>query len=76
MGNVNKLGEFIISETDWELKPSNKILKEAIEEPLYKIVLDKTINGINMETNKHIELQKGEEIFVFYSIIVDQNPYV
>ena len=76
MGNVNDLGKFIISETDWELKTSDEILKEAIEEPLYKVILNKTIGAMNMETNEVIEIEQGAEIFVFYSIIVDKNPYV
>jgi hypothetical protein len=37
MGNIETLAERILDESDWQLRPSGEILKQTIEEPLYKI---------------------------------------
>ena len=37
MGNIETLAERVLEESDWRLRPSGEILKQTIEEPLYKI---------------------------------------
>jgi hypothetical protein len=37
MGNIETLAERVLEESDWQLKSSNTILKQTVEEPLYLI---------------------------------------
>ena len=37
MGNIETLAERVLEESDWQLRPSGEVLKQTIEEPLYKI---------------------------------------
>ena len=77
MGNIETLAERILDESDWQLRPSNEILKQTIEEPLYKIQLAKTITLKDMEGKaEDITIQKNEFVYAFYSSIINEDAYV
>ena len=77
MGNIETLAERILDESDWQLRPSNEILKQTIKEPLYKIQLAKTITLKDMEGKvEDITIQKNEFVYAFYSSIINEETYV
>lgn len=76
MGNVTTLAKTILKDTDWTVEDNNSdILKQYVEEPLYKIVLKENINSFNMETGDALSLEGGSIIYAFYSSINNKDPY-
>ena len=77
MGNIETLAKRVLDESDWQLRPSNEILKQTIEEPLYKIQLAETIILKDMEGKvEDITIQRNEFVYAFYSNIVNEETYV
>ena len=75
-GNVELLASRILEGSDWELKPSGKILKQFVEEPLYVIKLKNTIIAKNLENeNEELTLAEGSIIYGFYYNITNQMPF-
>ena len=76
MGNVTTLAKTILKDTDWTVEDGDSdILKQYVEEPLYKIVLKENINSFNMETGDALSLEEGSIIYAFYSSINNKDPY-
>ena len=77
MGNIETLAERILDESDWQLRPSGEILKQTIEEPLYKIQLADSITLKDMEGKvEDITLYKNDFVYAFYSNITNEESYV
>jgi hypothetical protein len=76
-GNIVELGTKILEGTDWEVG-SSEIIKQTIEEPLYKVVVknEETLSGYNIENSSEtITIPGGSSIYVFYSVISEEKPY-
>lgn len=77
MGTVEYLAEQILEGSDWVLEGDSK-LKQFIEEPLYKVKIKSdaalTIKVMNpIEDRKEAPSITGEEIYVFYSHVNEQQ---
>ena len=75
MGNIQYLTEKILDESDWQYKDSGEIFEQTKEEPLYLVKVNQDITGINMKNSEDIVNINGKEIYVFYSIIANKEPY-
>ena len=77
MGNIETLAERVLEESDWQLKSSNTILKQTVEEPLYLIQLNQDIYANDMENEDNtISLKTGDFIYAFYSNIINEQSFV
>jgi hypothetical protein len=74
MGTVTELAESIFAESDWKVGESDRF-KQFVEEPMYSMVVGKDIKAYDMETNTSITIKQNSVIYVFYSVIANQNPY-
>lgn len=76
MGSAVELTKTVLDGSDWRLKEEDFTLEQTVDEPLYKIVLDKQITGIDMRDPKNtITISQGE-IYAFYSEIEAENSYL
>lgn len=77
MGNIETLAGRVLEESDWQLRPSGEVLKQTIEEPLYKIQLNQPIVVTDMEGKvEPIEIEKEEWIYVFYNNIEKEESFI
>ena len=77
-GTIWQLGETVLEGSDWQIDDSAEktIFKQTKEEPLYKIVLSQDVSATNMEDeNDIIFIEKGQEIYGFYTPINEELPY-
>lgn len=75
-GNVETLASYILDESDWQLKHSNAILQQTVDEPVYEIILNQKITAESMESDKTIEISAGSKIYGFYTNIVNQDSFL
>lgn len=77
MGNITYLAEKVLEESDWELADGSDIITQTKQEPLYAATLSQSITAKNMQnSSEEITIESGEIIYVFYSIIENQERYV
>ena len=77
MGNIETLSERVLEESDWRLKKTGTILKQTLEEPLYKIQLNQSIIVTDMEKETNIKTIPVDTIvYGFYSSIANKESYV
>ena len=78
MGTIEELATVILEDSDWKLKEgASDILTQYKEEPLYAIQLKEDITAVEiLDRKKSITIAKGKTIYVFYSIISNQNSDV
>ena len=75
MGTVEQLAETILEDSDWKVrKDASDTLIQYKEEPLYKIQLKEAIDAVDILNKEEITIDKNKNIYVFYSIISNQNP--
>ena len=76
-GTIIELANEILKETDWKVDEENSdLIHQYIEEPLYKCLVGKQITAKNMlDQQKTLTLNTGDIIYVFYSILQNQNTY-
>ena len=77
MGTVEQLAETILEDSDWKVrKDASDTLIQYKEEPLYKIQLKEAVDAVDILNKEEITIDKNKNIYVFYSIISNQNPDV
>ena len=75
-GTVTELGEKILAESDWAIKPgASSIIRQYIEEPLYEIVLSAPIDAYDMMTEKEHKISAGAKIYGFYNCLANKTSY-
>ena len=75
MGTIIDLAETILEDSDWKLKSQNATLQQFKEEPLYEVVLKVPFSATGMNTGEKIDIAAGKTIYVFYSVIENQETY-
>ena len=73
MGNSIELGQQILSGTDWRVE--GEPIKQYIEEPLYRATAGGNV-WKNLETGEWEIFSKGTTIYIFYSCIINQDPFL
>ena len=79
-GTVTELAEKILEGSDWSVSEANDNLRQYKEEPLYEITLGRDIEAVDIVNQTSITIPakdengNGNKIYVFYSIISEQNP--
>lgn len=79
-GTVTELAEKILEGSDWSVSEVNDNLRQYKEEPLYEITLGRDIEAVDIVNQTSITIPAKDEngndnkIYVFYSIISEQNP--
>jgi len=74
-GTIIELAKKVLKDTDWEVDEDNSdLLTQYVQEPLYKIEIQlsegqDTLEVLNLDTNKLIDINNGEIIYIFYSFI-------
>ena len=77
MGTIEELGERVLAESDWRLKPTGEKLKQTVEEPLYLIQLKQSIKVKNMENESEtLVIASGKFVYGFYNNIVNKQSFV
>ena len=77
MGNIETLAERVLEESDWQLRPSGEVLKQTIEEPLYKIQLSRSVTLKDMEGEADdITVSANSFVYAFYSNITNEETFV
>lgn len=77
MGTIEELADAVLKETDWKIKSNGQVLEQKIEEPLYEIILNREITGIDMRDPQNtIQILPGSKIYAFYTNIVNQESYL
>lgn len=77
MGNIETLAERVLEESDWQLRSSGEVLKQTIEEPLYKIQLSRDVTLKDMEGEvDDIIVSANSFIYAFYSNITNEETFV
>lgn len=76
-GNIKQLANAILAESDWKLKEGEcDLLRQTIEEPLYKITLGSSITPIDMISGEEASpLNADTEIYGFYNCIANRTPF-
>jgi hypothetical protein len=82
-GTVIKLGEKILAESDWSIKPeASSVIRQYIEEPLYEIILaeNASIDARDMmDSSKRIpivyEADKIKKLYGFYNCLANKTSY-
>ena len=77
-GNIVELGNRILEGSDWQIPEDFSILlQQTNEEPLYSIITNREIQGINMtDTSDIITIPENSTIYGFYTPIASENPFV
>ena len=76
MGSAVELTKTVLDGSDWRLKNDNFTLEQTVDEPLYKITLNREIVGTDMREPKNtITISQGE-IYAFYNEIEAENSYL
>ena len=75
IGNLYYLGDQVLKGSDWKLNHNGLLLKQKREEPLYVGVLKQSIDADNLETKEKITIPKGQIIYIFYSVMENQESY-
>ena len=76
MGNIVKLAEYVLDESDWKVGDSNDVIQQTKEEALYQIKLNRDLTAKDMQgKTQDLELFEGDKIYAFYSIISNKEPY-
>ena len=73
MGTIEVLAGRILEGSDWKVLPNDTDLKQYKEEPLYRVTLGANITAINALTGAERLIEKGKDIYVFYSDIHDKQ---
>lgn len=73
MGNSIELGQQILSGTEWKVE--GEPIKQYIEEPLYRATAGAHV-WKNLETGEWENFSKGTTIYIFYSCIINQDPFL
>lgn len=77
MGNIETLAERVLEESDWQLRSSGEVLKQTIEEPLYKIQLLRSVTLKDMEgETEDIIVSANSFVYAFYSNITNEETFV
>lgn len=75
-GTVWELGEYILEGTDWKIdKESTELLRQTIEEPVYKIITNKEIEAADMITDEKVTIPSGSVIYAFYDSVINSSSY-
>jgi hypothetical protein len=70
-GNITTLAGNILEGSDWKLGKDNSLLIQTKEEPLYEIILNRSLTVKNMKNNaESITIASGKKIYGFYTPIV------
>lgn len=75
MGTIQQLAEVVLDESDWQLEESD-ILRQFIEEPLYKIQLKQSLIVKDMMSSQTLTIPTGAMVYGFYSNIVNRQQYL
>lgn len=76
-GSAQDLIEKIIEGTDWEVYQDSDVVRQYIEEPLYRYMIqeNQTIECFNCLTGESKTLIQGQVIYIFYSCVQSKtNP--
>lgn len=77
MGNIETLAERVLEESDWQLRSSGEVLKQTIEEPLYKIQLSRSVTLKDMEGEvDDIIVSANSFVYAFYSNVTNEETFV
>lgn len=75
-GNITTLAGNILEGSDWKLGKDNSLLIQTKEEPLYEIILNRSLTVKNMKNNaESITIASGKKIYGFYTPIVNKESY-
>ena len=72
MGTSIELGQQILNGTDWKVE--GEPIKQYIEEPVYRATAASG-SWKNLETGEWETFEGGTTIYVFYSCIINQDPF-
>lgn len=75
MGTIQELAEVVLDESDWQLEESD-VLRQFIEEPLYKIQLKQSLTVKDMMSSQTLTIPTGAMVYGFYSNIVNRQQYL
>lgn len=80
MGNIEYLAEKVLDGSDWQVEKM-PVLEQTLDEPLFRIVLSKSLIAHNMrDTDEELTIPYDENnppvIYAFYENIVNENPYL
>lgn len=77
MGNIVRLAEYVLDESDWQVGENNDVIQQTKEEALYQIKLNRDLTAKDMQgpSQEELSLSEGDKIYAFYSIISNEESY-
>lgn len=75
MDTIDVLAKDILDGTDWELSSDSELLRQTVEELVYKATLSQSITANLALTDESITIDAGENIYIFYSVIQNKTSY-
>lgn len=74
MGSINKLAGRILEGSDWKYEDSDLVVKQYLEEPLYKATIKSEITATKMyDMEEKVDIPIDKVIYIFYSSVANKT---
>lgn len=75
-GTAQELAKEALKDSDWMVTNDSTIFRETVEEPLYKAHVVNTFTATNDVNNTSVSIPQNTDVYVYYSVVVNQNSYL